>query len=161
MPSLKSLISTLRTDLGDDGELVFTDDALSRALLRGRFVVARDLGLTITVTVVEDELQVGGVDAGSHAEDMLVLQGAINACSQMRASTANAVSFSNGEMRVERTNQAKAWSELEADLKTRYKALLLDKDEANVDDGILNVTGLQPVMFEHGVGASLLPTEVV
>ncbi|CAM2066723.1 hypothetical protein SCOR_15190 [Sulfidibacter corallicola] len=147
---LTDLISTLSLDLGDPDGHLFTEESLSRCLLKGLFPLSRDLA--VTYRVVDDEIQ---PELGGEARELLLLLGQIHACQLMRASTANGFSFSSGDKRVDKSKQPEHWAKLEADLKQQYKqrfaVLQSDGGSASTDDEVLLTPGLvRPVVYEQG-----------
>ena len=65
----------------------------------------------------------------------------------MRGKTANAVNVSSGDKRIERTNQAKSWAELEADLLAQYRQRVTDMTGGDL---FITPPHLLPVLYEAG-----------
>jgi len=98
--ALTDFVATLRTDLSDpDGEL-FTDEVLQRCILKGVHRLARDLETSLSIANGEVVPEPEG-----ETLELLLLLGQIHACQVMRATTANAFSFSSGDKRVDKTKQ--------------------------------------------------------
>ena len=144
--ALSDIIVLLRTDLADPGSERFSDDVLSRCLLKSIFPVARDMGVEISVSAGEIVL-----DPQGEALEMLLLSAQIAACQFMRAATANGFSFSSGDKRVDKTNQSEHWAKLETDLTTTYKQRLHDiRPEAITDENVLTPTVVPMIYEQHG-----------
>jgi len=141
------LISLLRTDLADPGAERFTDEVLTRCILKAAFPVGRDLGVQMTISG-------GQIDPEPQCEtlEMLLLWARVEACRFMRAATANAFSFSSGDKRVDKTSQPEHWAKMEADLTASYQQRLHEiRPETAQDDGyIITPKALRPVIFEQG-----------
>ena len=144
---LSDLVGLLRTDLADPGAERFTDETLTRCILKSVFPVSRDLDIQMTVAGGEITPESQG-----ETQEMLLLQARIEACRFMRAATANAFSFSSGDKRVDKTSQPEHWARLETDLTTTYNERLREiKPDAAIDDGyIFTPKPLKPVIFEQG-----------
>lgn len=146
--ALTDFVATLRTDLSDpDGEL-FTDEVLQRCILKGVHRLVRDL--EISLSVVNGEVV---PEPEGETLELLLLLGQIHACQVMRATTANAFSFSSGDKRVDKTKQPEHWARLEEDLKAVYKQRLGDIKPgaaASPEDYIITPGGLAPVIYEQG-----------
>ena len=124
------LRATLRLDLADPEQSLFSDETLTRCLLRGVFVVARDLGISLSVHGEE----IVPEPAGEVCEFLLLL-GRIHACQTMRAQTANAYAFSSADKRVDKTKQPEHWAKLEADLRVEYGQRLAATRASNTQTG--------------------------
>ena len=98
--ALADLVAVLRTDLSDPQGELFTDDVLSRCILKGVYRLARDL--EISLSIVNGEVV---PEPEGEPRELLLLLGQIHACQVMRAQTANAFSFSSGDKRVDKTKQ--------------------------------------------------------
>jgi hypothetical protein len=145
------LLAAMRADLGDEDGVLFSDSTLARCLIRAIYPVREVTGQALLPIHGEIVPAPDGV-----AAELLVLLAESHACAVMRAKTANAVNVSSGDKRIERTNQAKAWAEMEADLLTRYQQRVTD-----LRGGELFVTPppFMPVIFEQG--KDVLIVEVV
>lgn len=141
------LISLLRTDLADREAERFTDEVLTRCILKSVSPVSRDLGVEMSI----DGGEVIPEPQGETLE-LLLLQAQIEACRFMRIATANSFSFSSGDKRVDKTSQPQNWAKLESDLAATYHERLREiKPDAAVDDGyIFTPKPLRPVIFEQG-----------
>lgn len=136
------LLAAMREDLGDGDAMLFSDTALARCLTRALYAVAQDLGQSMTLVNGEIVPTPEGLTA-----ELLLLLAESHACGIMRGKTANAVNITSGDKRVERTNQAKSWGDLEADLLAQYRARV-----AALTGGDLFLTPppLRPVLYEQG-----------
>lgn len=144
---LSSLIATLRTDLADPGADRFSDEVLTRCILRSAFPVGRDIGMQMTVIGGEISPQPQG-----EVLEILLLQAQIAACQFMRAATANSFSFSSGDKRVDKTSQPEHWAKLEADLMASYRQRLKEiRPETGQGDYILTPRELRPIAYEQGI----------
>lgn len=141
------LVAILRTDLADPSAERFSDEVLTRCILKSAFPVGRDTGTQMTVSGGEIVPEPQG-----EMLDMLLLWARIEACRYMRAATANAFSFSSGDKRVDKTSQPEHWAKLEADLTTTYHERLreIDPEAAMDDDYILTPKSLKPVIYQQG-----------
>ena len=138
--ALADLVAVLRTDLSDPQGELFTDDVLSRCILKGVYRLARDLELS--VSVVNEEVV---PEPEGEPRELLLLLGQIHACQVMRAQTANAFAFSSGDKRVDKTKQPEHWAGLEGDLKAVYKQRLSEIKPgaaASPEDYIITPGGL-------------------
>jgi len=147
--ALADLVAVLRTDLSDPQGELFTDDVLSRCILKGVYRLARDLELSLSV--VNGEVV---PEPEEETRELLLLLGQIHACQVMRAQTANAFSFSSGDKRVDKTGQPGHWAKLEADLLADYRQRLTELRPATQLDQeayILTPSGLTPVIYEQGI----------
>ena len=147
--ALADLVAVLRTDLSDPQGELFTDDVLSRCILKGVYRLARDLELSMSVVNGEVVPEPEG-----ETRELLLLLGQIHACQVMRAQTANAFSFSSGDKRVDKTGQPGHWAKLEADLLADYRqriAELLPNAQVDPESYILTPSGLAPVIYEQGI----------
>ena len=144
--ALSDLIKALRTDLSDPQGDLFSDEVLSRCLLRSVFPLLRDLGQTFAIVGSEIE-----PEPQWEAREMLLLLAQISACQMMRAATANAFSFSSGDKQVNKSCQSANWAKLEDDLQATYRARLaaLRPDVATSENYIIT-PDLQPVICEQG-----------
>jgi len=146
--ALADLVTVLRTDLADPEGERFSDEVLSRCILKSVPGVARDLGAEMSIS--------GGdiLNCPSQGEtlEMLILAARIEACRFMRAATASAFSFSSGDKKVDKTSQPEQWAKLEADLIAEYKARLHDISLPGSldDDYIITPRELKPVIYEQG-----------
>jgi len=141
------LVAILRTDLADPSAERFSDEVLTRCLLKSAFPVGRDTGTQMTVSGGEIVPEPQG-----EMLDMLLLWARIEACRYMRAATANAFSFSSGDKRVDKTSQPEHWAKLETDLTATYRRRLLEiRPEAGQGDYILTPRELKPIAYEQGI----------
>lgn len=145
--AITDIISLLRTDLADPNAETFTDEVLTRCILKSVSPVARDLGVEISIA--------GGEvipEPQSETLELLLLQAQIEACHFMRIATANAFSFSSGDKRVDKTSQPQNWAKLESDLTATYRQRLHEVRPETIpdDDYILTPTSLRPVIYEQG-----------
>lgn len=141
------IIGLLRTDLADPNAERFTDEVLTRCVLKSAFPVGRDLGEQMSVSG-------GGIVPEPQGEtlELLLLQAQIAACQFMRAATANAFSFSSGDKKVDKTSQPEHWAKLESDLTGTYRQRLHEmRPETGQDDYILTPRELRPVAYEQGI----------
>jgi len=145
--AVSDLISILRTDLADPGAERFSDEVLTRCILRSAFPVGRDTGMQMTV--------IGGEvvpEPQGEMLDMLLLWARIEACRYMRAATASAFSFSSGDKRVDKTSQPEHWAKLETDLTATYRQRLHEiRPETGQGDYILTPRELRPIAYEQGI----------
>ena len=140
--TLSELIQAMRTDLGDPDGVLFADSALERCVIRAISSVSQDTRHVMTLVAGEIVPAPEGLIA-----ELLLLLAESYACSNMRAKTANAVNVSSGDKRIERTNQAKYWAELEADLLARYRQRVT---ELQGSDLFITPPRLMPVIYEQG-----------
>jgi hypothetical protein len=141
------LVAILRTDLADPSAERFSDEVLTRCILKSAFPVGRDTGTQMTVSGGEIVPEPQG-----EMLDMLLLWARIEACRYMRAATASAFSFSSGDKRVDKTSQPEHWAKLETDLTATYRQRLLEiRPEASQGDYILTPRELRPIAYEQGV----------
>lgn len=141
------LVATLRTDLADPSAERFSDEVLTRCILKSAFPVGRDTGARMTVSGGEIVPEPQG-----EMLDMLLLWARIEACRYMRAATASAFSFSSGDKRVDKTSQPEHWAKLETDLTATYRQRLLEiRPEAGQGDYILTPRELKPIAYEQGI----------
>ncbi len=144
---VSDLVSILRTDLADPGAERFSDEVLTRCVLKSVFPVGRDTGTQMTVSDGEITPEPQG-----EVLELLILHAQIAACQFMRGATANAFSFSSGDKRVDKTSQSEHWAKLESDLTTTYRARLAGiRPESIADDHILTPKGLAPIAYEQGI----------
>lgn len=145
--ALRDLVGLLRTDLADPSAERFSDEVLTRCILRSVFPVGRDIGVQMTVIGGEISPQPQG-----EVLEILLLQAQIAACQFMRAATANAFSFSSGDKRVDKTSQPEHWAKLESDLTATYRQRLREmRPDTAEADFILTPRGLKPIAYEQGV----------
>ena len=140
--TLAELIQAMRTDLGDPDGALFADPALERCLIRAIYPVRQDTGAALLPINGEIVPAPDGLVA-----ELLLLLAESYACSIMRGKTANAVNVSSGDKRIERTNQAKYWAELEADLLARYRQRVT---ELQGGDLFITPPRVRPVIYEQG-----------
>lgn len=141
------LLVMLRADLADPGAERFSDEVLTRCILKSAFPVGRDLGAQMAVSNGEIMPEPQG-----ETLEMLLLQARIEACRFVRAATANAFSFSSGDKKVDKTSQPEHWAKLESDLTATYRQRLHEiRPEAGQDDYILTPRELRPVAYEQGI----------
>lgn len=146
--ALPDLVTSLRADLADPEAERFTDEVLSRCILKSVPGVARDLGIEMSIS--------GGdvLNCPSQGDtlEMLILAARIEACRFMRAATASAFSFSSGDKRVDKTSQPEQWAKLEADLTSEYRQRLHDMSLPGSldDDYIITPRELHPAIYEQG-----------
>ena len=141
------LVSILRTDLADPNAERFSDEVLTRCILKSAFPVGRDTGTRMTVSGGEIVPEPQG-----EMLDMLLLWARIEACRYMRAATASAFSFSSGDKRVDKTSQPEHWAKLETDLTATYRQRLLEiRPETGQGDYILTPRELKPIAYEQGI----------
>ena len=141
----------VRQDLGDVDKILFTDEILARCLKKAAFYVSRDTSNAISVG---DTDTTPDPDPGTC--DLLILKTKVNACQVMRATTANAFSFSSGEQRVDKTAQPKQWESLEERFQTEYEKLLAilhpDKTESSeAQDFFVTAPFVAPGIYSPGV----------
>jgi len=140
--TLNELIEAMRTDLGDQDAVLFADTALERCVIRAISSVSRDTDHVMTLAAGEIVPTPDGF-----VGELLLLLAESYACGIMRGKTANAVNVSSGDKRIERTNQAKYWAELEADLLSRYRQRVT---ELRGDDLFITPPRVRPVIYEQG-----------
>lgn len=142
------LVSLLRTDLADMEAERFTDEVLTRCILKSVFPVSRDLAVQISTSGGEISPEPQG-----ETLEMLLLQAQVEACRFMRIATANAFSFSSGDKRVDKTSQPQNWAKLENDLLAAYKQRLheIHPGAGASDDYILKPEPFTPVIYEQGL----------
>ena len=141
------LVAILRTDLADPSAERFSDEVLTRCILKSAFPVGRDTGTQMTVSGGEIVPEPQG-----EMLDMLLLWARIEACRYMRAATASAFSFSSGDKRVDKTSQPEHWAKLETDLTATYRQRLLEmRPETGQGDFILTPRELKPIAYEQGI----------
>lgn len=141
------LVSILRTDLADPSAERFSDEVLTRCILKSAFPVGRDTGTQMTISGGEIVPEPQG-----EMLDMLLLWARIEACRYMRAATASAFSFSSGDKRVDKTSQPEHWAKLETDLTATYRQRLLEiRPESGQGDYILTPRELKPIAYEQGI----------
>lgn len=146
--ALSDLLASLRADLGDGDGALFDEATLTRCLHKSAYLLARDLD---TAFAVQDG-EIVPEPAGEERE-LLLLLARIHACQVMRSVTANGFSFASGDKRVDKTKQASHWAELEADLRTQYKARLAEINPETTlaeDDYFVNPGDVGPVIYEQG-----------
>jgi hypothetical protein len=139
---LSELVQTMRIDVGDTEAELFTDAALERCIIRAIYPVGQDTRQPLKMVNGE----ISPEPEGSIAELLLLLAESY-ACSIMRGKTANAVSISSGDKRVDRSTQAKHWSDLEADLLAQYNQRVT---EMAGGDFFITPPPLRPVIYEQG-----------
>lgn len=146
--ALIDLLTSLRTDLGDGDGALFDEATLARCLHKSAYLLARDLDNAFAVRdgeIVPEPAQ--------EERELLLLLARIHACQVMRSVTANGFSFASGDKRVDKTKQASQWAELEADLRTQYKARLAERKPETAlaeDDYFVNPGDVTPVIYEQG-----------
>jgi hypothetical protein len=121
---------------------------LQRCIHKGVYRLARDL--EISLSVVNGEVV---PEPEGDTRELLLVLGQIHACQVMRATTANAFSFSSGDKRVDKTKQPEHWAKLEEDLKAVYKQRLGEIKpgaSASPEDYIISPSDLKPVIYEQG-----------
>jgi len=141
--SLQELIAAMLVDLGDSESDLFTETALERCVIRAIYPVGQDTGQTMTLVHGE----ITPAPEGAIAEVLLLLAESY-ACAVMRGKVANAVNVSSGDKRIERSNQAKSWAELEADLLAQYRQRITDMRGGEY---FITPPRFTPVLFEQGV----------
>ena len=142
------LVAILRTDLADPSAERFSDEVLTRCILKAAFPVGSDLGVQLSIVGTEISPEPEG-----ETLEMLLLWARIEACRYMRAATASAFSFSSGDKRVDKTSQPEHWAKLEADLLASYRQRLHEiRAETAQDDGyIITPRSVTPVIYEQGL----------
>lgn len=140
--TMSELVAAMRLDLGDTENVLFAATALTRCLIRALSSVNQDLRLTLRLVNGEIIPPPDGLTA-----ELLLLLAESYACAQMRGKTANAVNVSSGDKRIERTNQAKYWAELEEDLLARYRQRIA---EMSGGEFFITPPPFRPVLFEQG-----------
>ena len=146
--AIADLVATLRTDLADPESALFSDEVLQRCIHKGVYRLARDL--EISLSVVNGEVV---PEPEGETRELLLVLGQIHACQVMRATTANAFSFSSGDKRVDKTKQPEHWAKLEEDLKALYKHHLSEVKPgaaSSPEDYIISPSDLKPVIYEQG-----------
>ena len=153
--ALADLVTVIRTDLADPEGERFSDEVLSRCILKSVPSVARDLGLEMSISGSE----ILNCPPQGESLEMLILAARIEACRYMRVATANAFSFSSGDKRVDKTSQPEQWAKLESDLIEEYKQRLHDMSLSGSleDDYIITPRDVRPVIFEQGVDLIDIP----
>jgi len=136
------LLAAMRQDMGDTEAVLFSDTALERCLTRAIYPVRQDTGAALLPINGEIVPAPEGLVA-----EMLLLLAESFACGIMRGKTANAVNVSSGDKRIERTNQAKYWAEMEADVLARYRQHVTDLSGG---DFFITPPRIQPVIYEAG-----------
>jgi hypothetical protein len=144
--TIADLVAVLRMDLADPNAERFSNEILTRCILRSIYPVGYDL--KVKMTVVE-----GVIDPAPEGElqEMILLQARIEACGFMRAATANAFSFSSGDKKVDKTSQPEHWAKIEEDLNAAYKQRLNDIRPGAGDDDVMT-PDLVPVIYGPGHG---------
>ncbi len=146
--ALSDLLASLRADLGDGDAALFDEATLTRCLHKSAYLLARDLDTTFAVQDGEIVPEPVGEE-----RELLLLLARIHACQVMRSVTANGFSFASGDKRVDKTKQASHWAQLEADLRTQYKARLAEinpESRLAEDDYFVNPGDIGPVIYEQG-----------
>jgi len=140
--TLSELVQAMRTDLGDTERELFADTALERCVIRAIYPVGQETRHHLKMVNGE----IAPTPEGNLAEVLLLLAESY-ACAIMRGKTANGVNISSGDKRVDRSTQAKHWSELEADLLAQYRQRITDMLGG---DFFITPPPLRPVMYEQG-----------
>lgn len=144
---VSDLLSILRTDLADPGADRFSDEVLTRCILKSVFPLGRDIDMQMSISGGEITPEPQG-----ETLELLILQAQIAACQFMRAATANAFSFSSGDKRVDKTSQPEHWAKLENDLSVTYRKRLAEiRPESAQDEYVLTPKGLRPIAYEQGI----------
>lgn len=146
--ALADLVAVLRTDLADPEGERFSDEVLSRCILKSVPCVARDLGIEMSISGGE----ILNCPPQGETLEMLILAARIEACRVMRAATSNAFSFSSGDKKVDKTSQPEQWAKLEADLISEYRERLhgMSLPGSLDDDYIITPRDLKPVIYHQG-----------
>ena len=139
---LADLVQAMRIDLGDTDSVLFTDIALQRCVMRAIYPVGQDTGQAMRM--VNGEI---APEPDGNVAEVLLLLAESYACAIMRGKTANAINIISGEMRADRSTQAKQWADLEADLLARYRQRIT---EMAGDEFFIIPPPLRPVMYEQG-----------
>ena len=124
----RAIIENDRVRLSDeDLEALLADNPKVGTFVRDNFKgiffskgvhrLARDLEISLSVANGEVVPEPEG-----ETLELLLLLGQIHACQVMRATTANAFSFSSGDKRVDKTKQPEHWARLEEDLKSSTRS---------------------------------------
>ena len=140
--TLADLVQAMRIDLGDTDSTLFADTALTRCVIRAIYPVGQDTGQAMRM--VNGEI---APEPDGNVAEVLLLLAESYACAIMRGKTANAINIISGEMRADRSTQAKHWSELEADLLAQYRQRITDMLGG---DFFITPPPLRPVMYEQG-----------
>jgi len=140
--TLNELVQAMRTDLGDEDGALFADTALTRCVIRAIYPVGQDTGQSLRMV----DGEIAPQPENAFAEVVLLLAESY-ACGIMRGKTANGVSISSGDKRVDRSTQAKHWADLEADLLARYRQRIT---EMAGGEFFITPPPLRPVMYEQG-----------
>lgn len=136
------LLIAIRQDLGDADAVLFSETALERCLIRAVYPTGRDTRHAMTLVSGEIVPEPDGL-----VSELLLLLAESYACGIMRAKTANAVNVTSGDKRVERTNQAKQWAEMETDLLAQYRQRVA---EMSGGEDVMTPPPLRPVSYEQG-----------
>ncbi len=139
---LADLVQAMRIDLGDTDSVLFADIALQRCVMRAIYPVGQDTGQAMRM--VNGEI---APEPDGNVAEVLLLLAESYACAIMRGKTANAINIISGEMRADRSTQAKQWADLEADLLARYRQRIT---EMAGDEFFITPPPLRPVMYEQG-----------
>ena len=139
---LADLVQAMRIDLGDTDSVLFADIALQRCVMRAIYPVGQDTGQAMRM--VNGEI---APEPDGNVAEVLLLLAESYACAIMRGKTANAINIISGEMRADRSTQAKQWADLEADLLARYRQRIT---EMAGDEFFIIPPPLRPVMYEQG-----------
>jgi hypothetical protein len=142
--SLTDLSILLRQDLADPDKLRFSDAVLARFISKAVFHLSRDLSLGLTVS---GDLIVPAPTA-EHT-DLILLLAQINACSLMRAATADGQSWQSGDKQGDSTSVPKQWANLESSLTEKYSAAIKRLAPSVSDVNVLSCGALGAV-YEQG-----------
>lgn len=115
---LDALTTDILSDFSDEtGEALVDEEYVRRALERALPVAGFDLGVAYAL---EDDVITPEMP-GSHRE-VWSLRAKILVCRLLRAQASTRLDFSSGDKRVNRSQEAKHWGDLEKSLLTDYTA---------------------------------------
>jgi len=127
----------------EEGEPLVASEYAERAAERALPLVATDLDVLY-------QLEDGDVTPempGDHRELWLV-RSKILVCRFLRAQSANRVSFSSGDKKMDRSREASSWAALEKDLASEYAARVKKINPAT-DDTVLT-PNTRPLVYSRG-----------
>ena len=138
---LNAITADILSDFSDEtGEALVSEEYVRRALERALAVAGFDLGVTYTL----EEDGIVPVMPAAHRE-VWSLRAKILVCRLLRAQASTRLDFSSGDKRVNRSQEAKHWGDLEKSLLADYMARVKRINPA-ADESLIQLEA-QPLIY--------------
>lgn len=147
---LSDLVQDLQLDFqGEDGNPIVSEEVATRMAERSLAVVSDDLAVAYRL---EGETGQVAPDMPGHHREIWLLWAKVLICRFLRSRSANLISFSSGDKRIDRGKETTNWADLEKSLTEEYNSRIR-RINPSADETILRLD-TTPLIFIPGAAAT-------